>query len=289
MFSRIHNKLGTAGLVVAIVALVAALGGTAFAMTGLNSKQKKEVTTIAKKFAGKPGPAGPAGPQGPAGAPGANGAKGATGSQGIQGIQGIQGEPGPTGPTGPEGPLGPEGPKGASIVAETEAKGTEKCEGLGGSKFHAEGSVTNVFACNGQTGFTEVLPKGKTETGALEIANTTITYKENGEGKLEIEEKKTGAVYLPFNIPLSAAPEGIIITGAVATPVIIGTGVSTECTGSFSAPTAPEGKVCVYVENSTENQAVALKPFGKRYKTGASFFVLAPNAIFSATWAVTGK
>jgi hypothetical protein len=98
MFERIHEKLGTAGLAVAIVALVAALTGTAFAAAGLNPKQKKEVTKIAKKYAGKPGATGPAGPQGPAGAPGAKGDAGAPGAKGATGA---------TGPTGAEGPAGP--------------------------------------------------------------------------------------------------------------------------------------------------------------------------------------
>ncbi|HVV72142.1 MAG TPA: hypothetical protein VHI52_11700 [Verrucomicrobiae bacterium] len=54
---RIHQKLGTAGLIVAIVALVAALAGGAYAAGGgLSGKQKKEVTKIAQveaeKFAG---------------------------------------------------------------------------------------------------------------------------------------------------------------------------------------------------------------------------------------------
>jgi hypothetical protein len=92
MISRLHEKLGTAGLVVAIVALVAALGGTAFAAVDtLSSKEKKEVKKIAKKFAGKPGAPGAPGPAGPAGPAGAKGATGATGA------------------TGPVGPAGPEG------------------------------------------------------------------------------------------------------------------------------------------------------------------------------------
>jgi len=98
MISRIHERLGTAGLVVAIVALVAALGGTAFAMAGLNSKQKKEVKGIAKQFAGKPGPKGATGPQGPAG------------QQGPIGANGKDGAAGPTGPSGSMGATGPAGP-----------------------------------------------------------------------------------------------------------------------------------------------------------------------------------
>lgn len=75
MFSRLHNRLGTAGFVIAIVALVAAVAGTAFAATGLNSKQKKEVRKIARSEA-NPGPMGPAGAAGLNGAPGAPGPEG---------------------------------------------------------------------------------------------------------------------------------------------------------------------------------------------------------------------
>jgi hypothetical protein len=77
----IHQKLGTAGFVISIIALVAALGGSAFAAKGaLTHKQKKEVKKIAqteaKKFAGKPGPAGAKGDTGPKGDRGAKGAVG---------------------------------------------------------------------------------------------------------------------------------------------------------------------------------------------------------------------
>jgi hypothetical protein len=110
MFSKLHDRVGTAGLVVAIVALVVALSGTAIAASGgLTGKQKKEVEKIAKKFAGKPGaagasgPAGPAGSKGDTGAPGANGIAGATGSTGPAGAAGKEGEAGEPGPPGEEG------------------------------------------------------------------------------------------------------------------------------------------------------------------------------------------
>jgi hypothetical protein len=95
MFSRIHQRLGTAGFAIAIVALIVALGGAAYAaMPGLNSKQKKEEKKIAKSFA-KPGAPG---------APGPAGAKGAAGAQGASGANGANGEAGGTGPEGPPGP-----------------------------------------------------------------------------------------------------------------------------------------------------------------------------------------
>ncbi|HWO82795.1 MAG TPA: collagen-like protein [Solirubrobacterales bacterium] len=89
MFSRIHNRLGTAGFVVAIVALIAAFAGTAFAAVDtLSSVEKKEVKKIAKKFAGKPGAQGL---QGPKGSPGQKGDPGQPGTDGTDGTNGENG------------------------------------------------------------------------------------------------------------------------------------------------------------------------------------------------------
>jgi hypothetical protein len=101
MFERIHEKLGTAGLIIAVVALVAAFTSSAFAGATewkLTKSEVKEVKKIAKKYAGKPGATGPAGAQGPAGVKGDAGAAGAPGAKGATGA---------TGATGPEGPAGP--------------------------------------------------------------------------------------------------------------------------------------------------------------------------------------
>lgn len=108
MISRIHSKLGTAGLVVAIAALVVALTGVAVAATGLNSKQKKEVKSIAKQFAGKPGAQGPAGPKGDPGPKGDTGSKGDKGDVGPEGKQGKQGNAGAPGEDGACSEANPE-------------------------------------------------------------------------------------------------------------------------------------------------------------------------------------
>lgn len=96
MLKRIHDKLGTAGFVLAIVALVVALGGTALAAKGVfTKKQEKKIIQIAKKYAGKDG------------APGPKGDTGAAGAQGPKGDAGPKGDKGDTGSQGPEGPPGP--------------------------------------------------------------------------------------------------------------------------------------------------------------------------------------
>ena len=104
MISRIHQKLGTAGFVISIVALMAALGGGAYAASGgLNGKQKKEVEKIAKKFAGKPGAPGSPGSTGPAGPAGAKGDGGAAGAPGAPGKEGKEGSPWTAGGVLPSG------------------------------------------------------------------------------------------------------------------------------------------------------------------------------------------
>jgi len=91
MINRIHSKLGTAGFILAIIALVAMLTGAAFAAGGLTKQQEKQVKKIAKKYAGKQGPIGP---QGQPGAKGDQGAKGDTGAAGASGQDGQDGEDG---------------------------------------------------------------------------------------------------------------------------------------------------------------------------------------------------
>jgi Collagen triple helix repeat (20 copies) len=106
MLRRFHDRFGTAGVVIGVIALIVALGGSAFAAGGgLSGKQKKEVEKIAKKFAGKPGVPGAAGLAGPAGPAGPKG----TGVPGAPGTNGTNGEDGEDGEDGEEGPPGPEG------------------------------------------------------------------------------------------------------------------------------------------------------------------------------------
>ena len=134
-----REPFGKAGLVVAIVALVAAIGGTALAATKLNSTQKKEVEKIAKKYAGKPG---------------ANGTNGTNGTNGSPGEKGAPGSP------------GAKGENGKSVtVTEIPAAPGEACEEQGGALVQQEGAPEGTEVCNGTTGFTSTLPKGKTETG----------------------------------------------------------------------------------------------------------------------------
>jgi hypothetical protein len=91
---RLREPFGKAGLAVAILALVLGLIGGAWAAGGLTKAQEKQVTKIAKRFAGKPGAPG---------APGAAGTNGTNGKPGANGKEGPEGSPWTAGGTLPSG------------------------------------------------------------------------------------------------------------------------------------------------------------------------------------------
>jgi hypothetical protein len=232
MLSRIHQKLGTAGFVISIVALVAALGGGAYAASnGLNSKQKKEVQKIAKaeakKVAGTPGPAGPKGDTGSAGGAGP---KGDTGAQGAPGANGGAGAAGKS-------------------VVSSSASLAECAEG--GTKFEVEGSGKSSKACNGEEGAEGspwtaggTLPSNSTETGVWAV------------GQLNDESAKPVAFApVSFTIPLAAPIAGghQHYINAAGKEVKLNTTTfefeevdSAACLGTAAAPTATPGDLCVY-------------------------------------------
>lgn len=115
MFSPLRNRFGIPG-VIAVIALVFAMFGGAYAaqQSGRNHKKSKVIITKLNQI--KPsvqsqlkGKAGPAGPAGPAGANGNAGAKGDTGAAGPQGPQGPQGKEGEEGSPWTAGGVLPEG------------------------------------------------------------------------------------------------------------------------------------------------------------------------------------
>jgi len=224
MFSRIHSKLGTAGLVVAIVALVAALTGAAFAAGGLTKSQEKQVKKIAKKYAGKngapgaPGPAGPVGPAGPAGKDGANGTSGTDGAPGAPG---------------------------ESVKLGTATAG--ECPDGG---ITASVGTTKKAVCNGETGFTEVLPDGKTLKGHWAYGNTST---------------EVNRVFEPisFSIPLSQVPTLVFVNEENAEEK------EAECPGDPKEPAADPGFLCVYeeAEEFVNNPGAFLGGFAEAFLT----------------------
>jgi hypothetical protein len=217
----IREPFGTAGLVVAMVALVAALGGTALAANGaLTGKQKKEVETIAKKLAGKTGPAGPQGIAGAKGDSGSQGPKGDNGSVGATGATGATGAKGPAGATGAVGATGPAGPAGP------------------------EGTFGNA-----------PLQPGVTETGYWAFSSPGIQTIEDGEGNMVTVGAERPRAQISF--PSHIGPEGLAIqTGPnneQINPILVQE-ISphfeekcvTEAGGKGSQPKAPPGYMCVW-------------------------------------------
>ena len=113
--------------VIAVVALILALTGSAYAASGLitgadiknGSISKADLSSRAiNSLKGKRGPAGPAGregfagPQGPQGSTGPEGPRGLVGPSGPAGPKGTTGDTGARGPVGPQGDIGPAGPDG---------------------------------------------------------------------------------------------------------------------------------------------------------------------------------
>jgi hypothetical protein len=221
----IREPFGTAGLIVACVALIAALGGTALAAAKLNSTQKKEVEKIAKKFAGKPG------------APGAPGAAGPTGPQGSGGSAGKDGT---------NGTNGTNGAPGKSVQVSTIEPEEGKCEERAGAEVKTEGSGTAVEVCDGENGapgpegspwtLGGLLPAGKTETGAWSFMG--------GEA-----DGNNILASISFPIPLAAgtAPkeEHVHFQGEA--------NFSSFCEHT-SPPTAKPGELCIYNGGAGGNQ-----------------------------------
>jgi hypothetical protein len=209
---RRHLNPSTA---IALIALVFALTGGAFAATGGGSPSHATLTasaakTKAKVKAGPRGPAGPKGATGATGAAGATGATGATGPGGPAGAKGENGAPGAAGATGQQGERGPQGEPGEGIEGKQGKEGKQGAIHPG-----------------------ETLPEGATETG-------TWTSK-------VFENVATGSSPEAISFPIQLA-EGL--TSEHVFYVTVGEQEAksgpVECAGSVEEPEATAGNLCVY-------------------------------------------
>lgn len=247
MFSRIHSKLGTAGLIVAIVALVAALGGGAYAANGLSKQQKKQVRNIASNIDKKQGLSkkqrrqtqniasnvgGEPGPPGPIGLPGIPGPPGLPGAPGAPGEDGQNGQNGDDGTDGTDGDDGDDG-KSAEVTELTEGECTNE---EGGAEVKVEGAAEGVEVCNGEEGSPwtagGVLPSEETMTGSWQMPGGEAT-----------------SALLSFPIPLPAplGPTGVKVVEAEGTPPEECENEAHEGAASATNPEADPGFLCVYV------------------------------------------
>jgi len=277
MLEKAKERLGGAGLIVAAVALIVALGGGAFAATQSAKKSSKslskaQIVALIKKNA-IPGPQGPQGQQG------------AAGQAGAQGAQGLQGGQGPKGDPGPQGNPGTAGAAGKSVVttpftgAEETPPSEGPCEGAGGTEVEVELSLDPQIICNGLEGSPwttgGTLPAGATETGVWAFNATT---------------DDTGVVApISFTIPLAEKlPEA-------RTHYQGGTEFATFCTGNAEEPSAKPGHLCVYADNpGPTNATFEFIAYPNNNEFGASFNGALLNFSMSGAgsgfggWAVTG-
>jgi hypothetical protein len=214
MFSAIRRRFTYANVAMTL-ALVFAMSGGAYAASKYLITSTKQISPKVLKSL-----------QGKAGSAGANGAQGPAGPTGPQGPAGAKGE---------NGTSGTSGANGVSVTSSAEAAGTN-CK-AGGSKFVSASGTT--YACNGekgaagQTGFSEHLPAGKTETGTW-AANPA-------EGQEQL-------VGISFNIPLEAELEDsqVHVVDLEELKGIVQR-ATTSCLGTAEDPTAAPGNLCVYI------------------------------------------
>ncbi|MDX6634333.1 MAG: hypothetical protein QOF06_536 [Solirubrobacterales bacterium] len=263
----IREPFGTAGLILACVALIAALAGGAYAASkGLTPQQKKEVKKIAKSFQGT-------GPQGSAGAAGLAGANGKDGTNGADGVSpegaaftgnangcqegGVKftGTNTTVACNGVKGTNGTNG-KSVQVGAPTEAECSD-----GGATVQVEGQPASKKAiCNGQTGFTETLPANATETGAFQLRAVSL---KNFEGAVTV---------ISFPIPLANALDAsnvhVVMNGEEFSFAEEKFVPAVTCLGTVEGPIAPSGHLCVYIHESETTGWLFPAPFIKKLQTG---------------------
>lgn len=270
MKRRLKEPFGKAGLTVAIIALAFALVGGAYAAGGLTKSQEKQVVKIAKKFAGKPGVTGPAGSQGTPGPAGKDGAPGADGTNGV------------------------------NVTSKAIPTSSTTCNHQGGTELTSVSGTEHL--CNGQTGYTEVLPHEKTLVGDWSIV-------ENVTGAF-----KVAATSASFAIPLETAPEPHYIRTTGKEPFYNGTEegerAQPACPGSAAEPGAEPGNLCIYASSeegpAIKNSGTLVLPKVCAFGTAGTCIGLAPAADTSGfglstisseegrisltgTWAVTAE
>lgn len=201
---------------------------------------------------GLPGANGLDGVDGVNGTDGANGLDGTNGTNGLDGTNGVDGTKGLDGATGPAGPAGPKGAPGVDGLDGTTGpqgdkgdKGEKGDTGAPGEQGPAgpSGGDPGPAGAQGPRGYSawDTIPGGVTVTGRM----------------YQREQIPTGGTdwYEMVNLPgvareaLSNATVNVVKPTDLApsTPASVTVDGDATCTGTYAAPTAPAGKVCLYL------------------------------------------
>lgn len=218
MFKAVREHINATTCVMVIALVFAMTGGAYAAKKYLITSTKQISPKVLKSLTGKMGPQGNAGSAGPEGKAGANGKDGAPGTNGKDGAPGTS--------------------------VTSEAAGAE-CK-AGGTKFTSASGTSHVCnGENGQTGFTEILPPGKTEKGEWSLF---------GEVPGTVYEGEVGSS-VSFNIPLAAAPTVVYVREKEKTPA--------GCVGNVEEPGAEEGHLCIFAtqEINTLKEPAGVVPY----------------------------
>jgi hypothetical protein len=227
MFKALRRRLHLSPATpISIVALVFAMTGGAFAVTGGGNRggtgskaTSSDIASAAKSKAKGKGNVGLRGPAGPRGATGAAGPAGATGPAGPAGATGPAGQQGSAGATGATGATGEPG-----AVGKNGINGKNGEPGKEGSPWTDGGT----------------LPVGSTEKGTWSMIYTATAAGQAMSSSIS------------FTVPLAAEPEAHFIAedeitgngGAEIAPSI----KEGKCKGNAEKPEAASGNLCVFEE-----------------------------------------
>lgn len=220
MFSTLRTRFGAPGII-AVIALVFAMGGSAFAAKYLITSTKQIKPSVLTALKGKAGPAGPTG---------------------LAGSAGSKGDAGAPGAAGKEGSVGKSGENGKSVEVTPINVGIAKCSERGGAEVIKEAAPPGIPVCNGAQGATgkpwtpdNTLPVGATLTGVWVV---------NGS------EADTEGVYAPIGFPVKLAKLLSRSHAHFSTDPDFDS-MCKEDVGSVNSPGAKPGELCVYMSEST--------------------------------------
>lgn len=258
MFHRVRQQVGTAGLIVAVVALVAALAGGAYAASGgLSGKQKKQVKHIAK-----------------------NESKKWSKKYSKQfGKQGAKGETGAQGPKGDTGAQGPKGENGATGEAGMCSAGNPECKLASGAM------LTGVWAASNPT---------ESETTTQPYLSQISFPVRVSPAPVVLVTHELG----PYQLGLELGEEAVVFYGphpGLGTPEELEEDEAAfleACPGSASEPEAAPGFLCVYKGVKVETHTIQLLESAS--ESGSKSGVVVPWQVgaesnIRGTWAVTAE